>query len=427
MEKQIIKSSRLGEQYIRVDHPTGLTILLCPMEGFSTTYAQFGTRYGSVDTRFRIDGEEDFAQVPEGIAHFLEHKLFESEDGTDAFLRYAETGASANAFTSFDKTCYLFTCSDNFEASLEILLDFVTHPYFTQQTVEKEQGIIGQEIRMYDDNADWRVYFNLLGALYHNHPVRIDIAGTVESIAEIDADLLYRCYNTFYNLHNMVLTVAGNFDVDAALAVADKVLQPAKPIRIESIAPEEPETVLKKKVEQEFEVALPLFQIGYKGKAYDGAATMRNAVADEILIEILMGETSPLYEKLYNQGLINSGFVGEVMASRDYYCTIFSGESKDPEKVYQLLMEEVDRLKQKGIDPEDFERAKKTMYGRYISMYSRAESIAGLMTQAHFSGVDVYDVLEMAADATLEQLTERLSTYDNDKSAISIVRPVSKK
>lgn len=426
MEKQIIKSSRLGEQYIRVEHPTGLTILLCPMKGFSTAYAQFGTRYGSVDTRFRIDGEEDFAQVPEGIAHFLEHKLFESEDGTDAFLRYAETGASANAFTSFDKTCYLFTCSDNFEASLEILLDFVTHPYFTQKTVEKEQGIIGQEIRMYDDNADWRVYFNLLGALYHNHPVRIDIAGTVESIAKIDAELLYRCYNTFYNLHNMVLTIAGNFDVDAALAVADKVLQPAKPIQIESIAPEEPETVCKKRVEQEFEVALPLFQIGYKGKSRGGAASMQDAVVDEILVEILMGETSPLYEDLYSQGLINNGFVGEVMASRDYYCTIFSGESKDPDKVYQLLMAEIDRLKREGVPPEDFERAKKAMYGRYISMYSRAESIAGLMTQAHFSGADVYDVLEMAAGSTLEQLTQRLAAYDNEKSAISIVKPVSK-
>ncbi len=426
MEKQIIASKRLGEEYIKVQHPTGLTILLCPMKGFSTAYAQFGTKYGSVDTRFRVDGEEDFAQVPEGIAHFLEHKLFECEDGVDAFERYAKTGASANAFTSFDKTCYLFTCSENFEESLEILLDFVTHPYFTQQTVEKEQGIIGQEIRMYDDNADWRVYFNLLGALYHNHPVRIDIAGTVESIAEIDADLLYRCYNTFYNLHNMVLTIAGNFDVDSALAVADKVLKPAKPIKIESIAPEEPESVYKARVEQEFEVAMPMFQIGYKGVAdHDPAVNMENMVLDEILMEVLMGETSPLYETLYTQGLISSGFAGEVMSSRDYYCSIFSGESKDPDKVYDLLRNEIESIKAQGIDKADFERAKKSIYGRYLSMYSRADSIAGLMTQAYFSNVDAYYVLEKAADATLEKITERLKTYDNAKSAISIVKPIS--
>ncbi|MBR5485935.1 MAG: insulinase family protein [Oscillospiraceae bacterium] len=426
MEKQIIASKRLGEEYIKVQHPTGLTILLCPMKGFSTAYAQFGTKYGSVDTRFRVDGEEDFAQVPEGIAHFLEHKLFECEDGVDAFERYAKTGASANAFTSFDKTCYLFTCSENFEESLEILLDFVTHPYFTQKTVEKEQGIIGQEIRMYDDNADWRVYFNLLGALYHNHPVRIDIAGTVESIAEIDAELLYRCYNTFYNLHNMVLTIAGNFDVDSALAVADKVLKPAKPIKIESIAPEEPESVYKARVEQEFEVAMPMFQIGYKGIAdKDPAVNMENMVLDEILMEVLMGETSPLYETLYTQGLISSGFAGEVMSSRDYYCSIFSGESKDPDKVYDLLRNEIESIKTKGIAKEDFERAKKSIYGRYLSMYSRADSIAGLMTQAYFSNVDAYYVLEKAADATLEKITERLKTYDNAKSAISIVKPIS--
>ena len=426
MEKQIIASKRLGEEYIKIQHPTGLTILLCPMKGFSTAYAQFGTKYGSVDTRFRVDGEEDFAQVPEGIAHFLEHKLFECEDGVDAFERYAKTGASANAFTSFDKTCYLFTCSENFEESLEILLDFVTHPYFTQKTVEKEQGIIGQEIRMYDDNADWRVYFNLLGALYHNHPVRIDIAGTVESIAEIDAELLYRCYNTFYNLHNMVLTIAGNFDVDSALAVADKVLKPAKPIKIESIAPEEPESVYKARVEQEFEVAMPMFQIGYKGIAdKDPAVNMENMVLDEILMEVLMGETSPLYETLYTQGLISSGFAGEVMSSRDYYCSIFSGESKDPDKVYDLLRNEIESIKTKGIAKEDFERAKKSIYGRYLSMYSRADSIAGLMTQAYFSNVDAYYVLEKAADATLEKITERLKTYDNAKSAISIVKPIS--
>ena len=183
---------------------------------------------------------KEWTTVPEGIAHYLEHKLFESEDG-DAFARYAKTGASANAYTSFDQTCYLFSCTENFDQSLEILLDFVQSPYFTEETVRKEQGIIGQEIRMYDDAPDWRVQFNLLAALYQNHPVRIDIAGTVESIAQIDAELLYRCYRTFYSLKNMVLTVAGKVTVDQVLAVADRMLKPNTPIEIERGFVEEPD------------------------------------------------------------------------------------------------------------------------------------------------------------------------------------------
>ena len=199
MEKKIVKNERTGEQYTYVKHPTGLDIYIWKMEDYSTSYALFGTKYGSINTKFKTKNETDFITVPNGIAHYLEHKLFENED-CDVFSLYAKTGASANAYTSFDKTCYLFSCTDNVYESLEILLSFVQSPYFTEETVQKEQGIIGQEIRMYDDNAGWRVFFNMLQGMYQNHPVKIDIAGTVESIAKINADLLYQCYNTFYNL-----------------------------------------------------------------------------------------------------------------------------------------------------------------------------------------------------------------------------------
>ena len=207
-----IKSDRVGDKYYEVEHSSGLKIFIYPKENNNSTYAVFGTKYGSVDVNFKTSDEKETNTVPAGIAHYLEHKLFESEDG-DAFTRYAKTGASANAYTSFDKTCYLFSCTENVYESLEILLDFVQTPYFTEQTVQKEQGIIGQEIRMYDDDPQWRVMFNLLRAMYHNHPVRVDIAGTVESIAEITPELLYKCYHTFYNLNNMVLCVAGNVDL----------------------------------------------------------------------------------------------------------------------------------------------------------------------------------------------------------------------
>ena len=250
MDQQIVKSARLGEEMVRIKHRSGLNMLLCPMKGYSTAYATFTANVGSVDTGFKTQDDAEFVDVPEGIAHFLEHKMFENEEG-DAFERYARTGASANAYTSFDKTAYLFACTGNFEQSLEILLDFVRRPYFTKESVQKEQGIIGQEIRMYDDDGDWRVQFNLLAALYHRHPVRIDIAGTVESISRIDHELLYRCYRTFYNLNNMVLCVAGNFDVDTVLKVADRVLKPdEKPVEIERRTVDEPDGVCKPLVEQ---------------------------------------------------------------------------------------------------------------------------------------------------------------------------------
>lgn len=200
MKIQTMKIPEIDFEYQKAVHESGLTVYMYPNSSYSSTYAIFGTNYGSIDNCFSVnDGE--FKTVPPGIAHFLEHKLFESEE-KDAFERYAKTGASANAYTSFDKTCYLFSCSENVKDSLEILLDFVTTPYFTQETVEKEQGIIGQEIRMYDDSPNWQVFFGLLGQMYHKNPVKIDIAGTVESIATIDKDLLYQCYRTFYRGHH---------------------------------------------------------------------------------------------------------------------------------------------------------------------------------------------------------------------------------
>ena len=243
-----ISSPNTGDKYTHIHHKSGLEILVCEMEGFSTTEAMFGTKYGSINTQFKTAADKDYCTVPEGIAHFLEHKLFENED-CDVFDLYAKTGASANAFTSFDKTCYFFSCSDNFKASLEILLSFVQSPYFTPESVAKEQGIIGQEIRMCDDDPGWRVFFNMLCGLYQKHPVRIDIAGTIESIAQITDDLLYRCYRTFYNLHNMVLAVAGNCTVDEVLEVADRLLKPCDDQKLETVFPEEtldivrPETV----------------------------------------------------------------------------------------------------------------------------------------------------------------------------------------
>ncbi|MCL2055968.1 MAG: insulinase family protein [Oscillospiraceae bacterium] len=420
---EIITSPRLGEAYRQIKHSSGLEMRLYPMQGFNHTYALFATKYGSVDTCFKTGEDADFVKVPEGVAHFLEHKMFENEEG-DAFIRYAATGASANAYTSFDRTAYLFSCTENFAQSLEILFDFVSRPYFTDETVEKEQGIIGQEIKMYEDNAEFRAYFNLLDAMYHNNPVRIDIVGTEQSIAQIDKELLYRCYNTFYNLGNMVLCVAGGFDIETVLETADRMLSPAKDITIERAQTDEPKSVRLDYIEQNLPVALPLFHIGFKADPAGERDNVKNQIMDDILLEIIAGDSTPLYRRLYDEGLINSEFSGDAMSSRDYSFAVFGGESRDPARVRDEIAKEITRIKAQGIDPKLFGRYKKASYGSYMGIFGKVESVASFMLSAHFAGVEVYSVTEMIAALTVDDLEARLKvSFDVNRSSMSVVKP----
>ncbi len=418
-----VYSERAGDRYYEVRHPSGLRILLYPKNENNSTYAVFGTRYGSVDTTFRVDGEEA-CTVPEGIAHYLEHKLFESEDG-DAFSRYAKTGAAANAYTSFDSTCYLFSCADHFYESLEILLDFVQKPYFTEETVRKEQGIIGQEIRMYDDDPQWRVMFNLLTALYHRHPVRIDIAGTVESIAEITPDYLYRCYRTFYNLHNMVLCVAGRMDVDRVLAVCDRLLIPSKPQKIERIFEEEPLDVVRPRVEQKLSVAMPLFQLGFKEPAGPERLSDRDAAASDVLLEAIASDASPLFRRLLDEGLVNETTFGfEYFEGTGYASVIFSGDSRDPDRVAEEIRKEIAQVRENGLSDEAFERARKSIYGRSVASLNSVENIANGMASMAFSGRDLFAYLDCVAQLTKEDVLGRLSVQLRPEySALSVILP----
>lgn len=423
MKKEVITSSVLNESYQKISHPSGLDMILYPMEGFSGSFALFATKYGSVDTTFKTSDDTDFITVPEGIAHFLEHKLFESEDG-DAFARYAETGASANAYTSFDRTAYLFSASENFEDSLEILLDFVTDPYFTPETVNKEQGIIGQEIKMYQDDPDWRVFFNLLGSLYKENPVRIDIAGTVESIAQIDADLLYRCYNTFYNLNNMVLVIAGNFSPDSVITIADKILKPAKDIKIERHFPEEKPEVVTDYVEQVFPISQPMFMFGYRKDTISDSQDFIDSTRIKILLDIIFGEASPFYKRLYDQGLINDTFGYSSDHGRGYAFSSFTGESKDPKKVAEEIAKEIENVKKNGIDKEAFVNCKKSNWGSLISLYGNVSSVATLALSSHISGLGAYDMLDIVSETTIEELEMLLNRdFTPELSALSVVKP----
>ena len=419
--KEII-SNALGEKYYEINHKSGLKIFVMPKEHYKSTYAVFGTKYGSIDTRFKRSDSNDYTVVPEGIAHFLEHKLFESEE-LDAFTRYAQTGASANAYTSFDKTCYLFQCSDRFEDSLKILLDFVTHPYFTKETVEKEQGIIGQEITMYYDVAGWMSTFNLLRCLYKNHPVRIDIAGTVESIAQITDKLLYDCYNTFYNLHNMALVVVGNVDVDSVVKICDEYLENAEDVTVERSFEPEPRDIVKSYDEYHLAMSVPVFSFGYKEKCETPERSLNDIVETNILLEVLCGESSPLYSRLIEKGLINSEFSKEYFTGYGYEAIMFDGESTNPRAVADEIKKEVAKLKANGIDDELFETVRRNLYGKEIMQYNDIDAVANGMIGAYFSNYNIFDVMDIYKSVTKKDVEKRLSGIMDEKySALSVVK-----
>lgn len=422
MEKNIIKSERTGDSCIHVKHKSGLDIYICEMPGFSSVEALFGTKYGSVNTMFKMREDEDYTVVPEGIAHFLEHKLFENED-CDVFELYAKTGASGNAFTSFDKTCYLFNCSKNYQESLRILLDFVQKPYFTQATVDKEQGIIGQEIKMTNDNPDWRLFFNLLRGMYHNHPVKIDIAGTVESIAQIDAELLYKCYYTFYNLNNMVLSIAGNIKAEEVLAICDECLKPCEDKGLETVFPDEPESIVTPEIYENQPVGATLFSIGYKCASCSGMERLKKTMAASIAASMLTDASTDMYKKLLDEEIINSSFASEVFYGDGYFTVIFSGESDKPEIVRQNLADEIRRIITDGLNEKDFARIKKSTYGSLIRELNNVEAVANLLINAHMDGVSPYDTINVLSELTSGDVYEFIKNeLCEDKTVLSVIK-----
>lgn len=424
MKQTIVTGKRVDDSYVHLSHPSGLQIYVYPKPQSNTTYAVFGTKYGSIDNCFQRSDEPRAETVPEGIAHYLEHKLFESEDG-DAFARFAKTGASANAFTSFESTCYLFSCTDHFDEAFDILLDFVQTPYFTKETVEKEQGIIAQEIKMYDDDPQWQLMFNLLRALYHHHPIKEDIAGTVESISKITPELLYRCYHTFYNLHNMALCVVGNVTVEQVLAHCDRLLKPSEPVSVQRVFTPEPKEIVTPYVEQKLSVASPLFQLGYKEAVAKEDRTEAEVAAMEVLLEVLASDASPLFRRLLDAELVNeASFSCEYFEGASYAAVLFTGESKDPERVAAEIQSEIARLQQEGLDPDAFLRAKKSIYGELIGLLNSAAGISNTILALSFKKRELFRLIDAVAEVTMEQSEALLRTvFLKSQSALSMIKP----
>ena len=416
-----VKHPLLGDTLYTETHKSGLRIVVWPQPEASSVYAVFATEYGSVyNVLPTADGGTE--EVPEGIAHYLEHKLFESEKG-DAFRLFAETGASANAYTTFDRTAYMFHASENILPSLDILLDFVQDPYFTPETVQKEQGIIGQEIRMGEDMPHRRVLFNMLKGLFHNHPVRVDIAGTVESIAKITPELLYRCYYRYYNLHNMVLVVAGRITPDKVMEYADKLLKDAPPMADLSFTCDEPATVRETYVEDAMPVSAPLFYMGIKEPActLDAAAI----AASRVLIEVILGKSSPLYTQLMNEGLINDTFEAEYFGGPGYGVWLIGGESADPVRVKELVCGEIARLQKEGIDPAAAEAVRRGCYGRLVAVLDDPSDCAEILLSNWMDGIEPLAELDALANLSVDMLQEQLNTrLPVDACTLSVVKPL---
>ena len=388
--------------------PSGLTVLCRPMPGYGSAPAMYAPKFGSGMVDFTLDGNP--VHLPAGTAHFLEHKMFETPEG-DAFDLYAETGAAANAFTSYDRTCYIFTATRDIDRNLDILLGAVGKPWFTRETIAKEQGIIGQEIKMYDDSPDWRLLTGLFRCLYARHPIREDIAGSVESIAQLTPELLYACTDAFYAPANMVLSVAGSVTLEQAVDACKRCgLYEARPLRAVTLSlPEETGPVPQKELVFSMPVTKPCFAVGYREAPIAPGDTKREVLLD-MLSDLVCGGLTGLYRKFYDEALTNPEFSGDFVSASGMCAIAFTGESSQPRRVVELLQQEIDRLRREGIDPELFELVKHQMYGELLGDVESVDDAAEEQAAAFLKGRTLADEIDTLASLTVEDANALLQT-----------------
>ncbi|MCC5892670.1 pitrilysin family protein [Exiguobacterium sp.] len=410
----------VGETLHHTVLENGLTVYLLKKIGYEKTYATFTTKYGSIDRRFKT---EEWVEVPDGIAHFLEHKMFEKEDG-DVFQKFGQLGASANAFTSFTRTAYLFGATSNVEANLTTLLDFVQTPYFTEASVEKEKGIIGQEIQMYQDNPGWRLYFGLIEAMYEDHPVKIDIAGTIESIGHITADDLYACHRAFYHPSNMVLFVVGNIDPDTVLEQVKanqggKTFEPPVLQAREQI--EEPTAVKSTERIIEMDVSVPKVMIGYKDVPRAGADGMKQELAVELLMHALFDTTAPLYAELYAEGLIDDAFSFDYTSEETFAFAVLSMETPHVDSFVSRITTALERPL--VLDETTLERKKRMMKGQFLKALNSPEFIANQFSRYALNGGNMFELPELLDAITLDDLYAAYARlFQADRRTVCIVK-----
>lgn len=424
MSFEIKENKAINERYYYKKHKSGLDVYVYPKD-FGTSYAAFATKFGSCEREFEADGKH--VVLPDGVAHFLEHKMFENSDGRDTFELYAKTGANANAYTSNNRTVYLFSAAENVYESLEILLSFVTDPYFTDKTVAKEQGIIGQEIKMYDDNPDWQLYFGMLNGLYINNPVRIDIAGTVDTIAKITPEILFDAYNTFYNLENMMLVVCGQFEPEKVDELCDKLLKAKPAPRTERIYPDEPKCVNTPLVTRKMQVANSIFSVGIKDNEcpMKGKALAKKKAEYEILLDLMFSKASLFYSRMTKSELMDNDFSFTYDGHENFgYCEL-SGSASKPSVVFDEIKKEVAYYKKNGFSEESFERTKRARYASLLRTFNSTEEISNEMVNFVFDELDILDYPEIVASVTKEDVEKRLENgFFEDGFTLSEIYPL---
>jgi predicted Zn-dependent peptidase len=414
-----IPFSQLNETLYYEKLDNGLDVYILPKEGFNKTYATFTTKYGSIDNKFVPLNKEEATTVPDGIAHFLEHKLFEKEDG-DVFQSFSKQGASANAFTSFTRTAYLFSSTSNVLNNLETLLDFVQEPYFTDETVEKEKGIIGQEIRMYDDNADTRLFYGVIGNMYHNHPVKIDIAGSVESIAKTTKEHLYSCYETFYHPSNMLLFVVGPVDYKEYFKFI-KENQQKKQFEVEKTIQRffenEPEEVAKERSEIQMPIQTPKCIVGYKAKnpTRKGKDLLKHELTVNVALDMLFGQSSPHYTSLFEQGLIDDSFSFDYTEEYGFGFAMIGGDTTDPVGLENAVKNIIQKQQEKGFEQHVLDRIRKKKIGAFLRALNSPEYIANQFTRYRFNEMDLFDIVEVLETMTLQDVNTELKTFFEKK------------
>ncbi len=399
---------------------TGIKCYIIPKKGYKEKQAMISVNYGSVDNNFSYNDEK--CEMPEGIAHFLEHKLFE-EEGGNIFDEFSKLGSTVNAFTNFTTTAYYFNCVDNFKENLKLLFGFATRPFFTDENVEKEKGIIEQEINMYEDDPFFKVYFNMMRGLYAEHPVRNNIAGSVSSIKKIDKEMLYKCYHTFYYPSNMNIVCVGDFVPEVVYEIAHMYIKPAEERKITRNYGQDSKSIYKQYIEEKMAVARPIFHVGFKDTDGEGDINIKNA-STKILLDMLAGQSSNLYEKLYREGLVDDSFSYDFISGRSFGSSMFSGFSNEPKKVLEYINEEIKNVKQKGLDKDHFERIRKKQIGRFMRGFNSIDAIASSQIDLCSRGSDLFNSFESYQNVKFENIKDRLEEHFNAENAVlSVVAP----
>ena len=422
---KIVESSKIKEKAYIEKLENGMTLIIIPRKNTKKKYIIWGTHFGSIDNHFIMPktGEEVF--IPDGVAHFLEHKMFEQPNGTNSLDTLMALGIDANAYTTNDHTAYLLECTEHFYEGLDELMDYVQNPYFTDENVEKEKGIIGQEINMYDDDPGWQLYINALDCMYQESPIKIDIAGTVESISKITPEVLYKCYNTFYHPSNMTMAICGDFEPEEISKEVKKRLVPKENQgEIKRIYPRKEDALHQKDKIVQMEVSIPMFMIGYKDIQNSKENRIQKHIAIEILLNMIIGKSSNLYQELYEKGILLAQPDLDYEFTDQYAHILLSGFSKEPQLVKQKIDETVRKMQEEGLEEEHFERIKKKIYGDYVVEYNSVAETARMFLADNMKQINSFDYIEDFESVTKQYAEEVLKDiFKEENEVISIVEP----